>query len=70
MTKYQMALRIGKVFGLSADHVSGDASAPPPDAPAKRPKDVTLDRSRLESLGISSHVPFDEGIADALKAHV
>nr|XP_018902195.1 PREDICTED: methionine adenosyltransferase 2 subunit beta-like [Bemisia tabaci] len=60
-TKYQMIQVMSEVFNLKMDHITPDSKEPDPSA-AARPFDVTLDSSRLKSLGIHHHTIFKEGI--------
>ncbi|XP_046395533.1 methionine adenosyltransferase 2 subunit beta-like [Ischnura elegans] len=68
LTKYEMVLKMAKVFGLPHEHVK------PVDGPgsggAPRPYDTQLDSTSLvEALGTSpKHTPFEEGIKASLSA--
>ncbi|CAD5114671.1 DgyrCDS3718 [Dimorphilus gyrociliatus] len=59
-TKYEMSLRIGKVFKTSVDHVQAMTKA---DSVAKRPVDCQLDCSTtIEVIGCNPQTNFDDGI--------
>ena len=65
LTKYKMALAIGEAFGLSTKHLIGDATKPA--GGTQRPRDTTMDRGRIEELGIGHHTNFVQGIKDSLQ---
>ena len=52
LTKYGMVRAMAAAFKLDAGNVEGNAERPPDDdGKTKRPRDVTMDTSRLEELG-------------------
>ena len=63
MSKYQMLLMLGELFGLTTQHLTPISE---PTDSAKRPHDCTLSCQRLESLGIVSQVSFMQGARDSL----
>ncbi|XP_062500807.1 methionine adenosyltransferase 2 subunit beta-like [Corticium candelabrum] len=64
MTKYQMAMAMADVFGLSCGHVVADRE---PSVDARRPFNSRLDTTELEQMGIGKKTGFREGIARAVK---
>ncbi|CAH1778051.1 unnamed protein product [Owenia fusiformis] len=64
MTKYDMSLVMGEIFGISTNHIEADKN-PPKGAP--RPENAQLDPSRLEHLGIGKRTAFRNGIKAALE---
>jgi len=68
MTKFDMAIAMGSVFGLPVDHLHPDNSQPP--ATVRRPHDTQLACKRLEALGIGRRTVFRDGIAECLKSFV
>ncbi|MGI6494779.1 MAG: dTDP-4-dehydrorhamnose reductase family protein [Kiritimatiellia bacterium] len=65
MTKYDMAREIAGLFGCDPS-ILRPLERPSPDA-APRPKDSALSCARLDALGISSHTPFRQALAEALR---
>ena len=64
--KWEMCGIISKEFGLDISHleeVRGGGATP-------RPRDVEMDRSSLESLGISHHTDFRRGLVLELSRFV
>ncbi len=70
LTKYGMVRAMSAAFGLPHDHVKGNAEKPAAGVGTARPHDTTMDRSRLESLGISEHTEFAAGIKECLSKWV
>ncbi len=70
MTKLGMVKVMSEALSLDATHVSGNDTPPPADAAVKRPRDTTMDRSKLEKLGINHHTAFKDGIKQALQKWV
>lgn len=68
MTKFDIAVTIGSVFGLPVSHLQPDNSQPP--ASVRRPYDTQLACKRLEALGIGRRTTFHAGIAECLKPFV
>ncbi len=66
-TKYQMAIVMAEIIGMSKDNIIPDEN-PPQGAP--RPKDSHLNCSDLESLGIGKRTPFNEGIKKVLDTFI
>ncbi|CAG0913551.1 unnamed protein product [Notodromas monacha] len=66
-TKYQLAVLMGKILKKNTDHIEPchDVSSATP-----RPKDVRMDTSRLDSLGLMFHTPVAEGIATVLHQYI
>jgi len=63
MTKYEIASRLARAFGVEARLLAQTA---PADA-TPRPRDCHLDSSRLEALGIGRRTPFDTAIGAVLR---
>ena len=63
MTKYTMAVKMAKAFGLSTSHIKPDATD---TGGATRPFDAHLDSTRLENLGVCHRRPFEVAIKDCL----
>ncbi|KAJ9593291.1 hypothetical protein L9F63_015166 [Diploptera punctata] len=69
-TKYEIVQQIAQVFQLThLSHINPDSNKPS-SAATPRPYDTTLNRSRLENLGIGQHTQFEVGIKTALQAWV
>lgn len=58
-TKYEMALVMGGILGVSTAHLEPD---PNPPVGAPRPRDCKLDTSALTSLHICHHTPFRDAL--------
>ena len=65
MTKYDMVMAMGSVFGLPTDHIHPDTS--PPSGSVTRPHDTHLACKRIEALGIGQRTVFRSGITGCLK---
>ncbi|KAL4230209.1 Methionine adenosyltransferase 2 subunit beta [Mactra antiquata] len=65
MTKYDMAVTMGTVLGLSTDHIEKDMSGM---GGASRPDNAQLDCSRVEQLGIVKRTKYSSAIGDVLKS--
>lgn len=63
LTKYRMARIIAPIVGVQPEAAAADSNPP---AGAPRPKDCRLDGSRLEALGFSPAIRFEEGIRKVL----
>ncbi|BFZ15005.1 hypothetical protein BsWGS_18043 [Bradybaena similaris] len=63
MTKYDMALTMAQLFGISTQHIIADTK---PATGAPRPYDCHLDCSRMEDLGATKRTPFKVGIKQVL----
>lgn len=63
-TKYQIVQTIGRLFGLSTDHVQPDGNQP---SGAPRPRDCHLDTSTIRLMGLLSLTNFEVGIKNALE---
>ena len=68
MTKYTMVTIMADAFNLPHDHLKPNPVQP--TGGTLRPKDCSLDRSKLEVLGIGHTTPFKEGIKEALEPFV
>lgn len=64
LTKYEMCVAMAEELDLPHKHLRPDSE---PSGGAPRPRDVQMDNSRLEQLGITAHVPFREGIKGCLQ---
>lgn len=67
MTKYDMAMAMAQAVGLDASHLQPD-DCPPAGAP--RPRDCSLDCSRLDKLVRLRRTPFAKNIGAFLKPHL
>lgn len=63
MSKYQMLLVLGELFGLDTQHLQPVLE---PTDSAKRPHDCTLSCQRLVSEGVVSTVSFQQGVRQSL----
>lgn len=63
LTKYQMLLKLGDIFGLATQHLKPEAT---PMGAINRPQDCSLSCQRLTDLGIASQLDFDTGTRMAL----
>lgn len=61
-TKYEMVVAMAEELNLSHKHLS-----PNSEPSTSRPRDVHMDNSRLEQLGIKAHMPFRQGIKSCLQ---
>jgi dTDP-4-dehydrorhamnose reductase len=68
VTKWDIVRMIGAETGLTVEHLTEQAEQGP--GPVARPRDVTLERGRLEARGISHHRPLREGIMEVLRPHL
>jgi len=68
MTKYEMVVAMGAVFGVHVDHLHADNS--PPSGPVRRPHDTHLASKKVEALGIGRRTAFRDGISECLKPFV
>ncbi|KAI1309119.1 Methionine adenosyltransferase 2 subunit beta [Halotydeus destructor] len=59
LTKFDMVMIMSKVLQLPANHVQADPSA---GTGTPRPRDVTMLRDKMESLGISRDTPFADNV--------
>ncbi|XP_071490245.1 methionine adenosyltransferase 2 subunit beta-like [Diadema antillarum] len=64
MTKYAMATTIADLFQLPHEHLRPNPVQP--TGGTLRPKDCTMDRTKLEELGIGQTTSFREGMKEAL----
>jgi S-adenosylmethionine synthetase len=64
LSKWDIVKMLAKEFDMSMDHLEEVAGASPG---APRPRDVELDRSKLEELGIHHHTTFKTGFLEAIK---
>ncbi|XP_078087683.1 methionine adenosyltransferase 2 subunit beta [Mustelus asterias] len=64
MTKYEMACTMAEIFNLPSNHLRPDTDCAHDGA--LRPRDVQLDCSRLERMGIGQRTPFRIGIRRCL----
>ena len=55
---------MSEVFNLDMSHLKGMPDKP--QGGTKRPRDVTMDRSALENLGIKHDTDFKQGIKSSL----
>uniref|UniRef100_A0A2P2I315 Methionine adenosyltransferase 2 subunit beta n=1 Tax=Hirondellea gigas TaxID=1518452 RepID=A0A2P2I315_9CRUS len=63
-TKYDMCVSMAEALGLSHSHITADSQ---PSSGAPRPYDSRMDNSKLEQLGVTSHVTFKDGIKQCLQ---
>ncbi|XP_041469414.1 methionine adenosyltransferase 2 subunit beta-like isoform X2 [Lytechinus variegatus] len=68
MTKYTMIVTIANAFNLPHGHLRANPVQPAGETP--RPKDCSMDRSKLVSLGIGQTTPFTEGIQKVMKPFI
>lgn len=72
-TKYEMATEMARILRDTGSVPAADPAllVPNPKEPsgAPRPKDCRMDVSRLQALGWSARVPFNEGVAAAILPH-
>nr|XP_054759494.1 methionine adenosyltransferase 2 subunit beta-like [Lytechinus pictus] len=68
MTKYTMLVTIANVFNLPHDHIRANPVQPTGETP--RPKDCSMDRSKLVNLVIGQTTPFTEGIQKVMKPFI
>lgn len=67
MTKYEMAVTMGTVLGISTSHINRDTSG---SGGASRPENAQLDCSRIEQLGIMKRTRFSDAIGEVLKPYL
>ncbi|MBL64255.1 MAG: NAD(P)-dependent oxidoreductase [Opitutae bacterium] len=67
MTKYDMALAMGRVIGLDSSHIEPDEQ-PPPGAP--RPHDCSLDCAEFDARCSVVRSSFTSVIGDFLRPHL
>lgn len=63
LTKYQMLLKLGDIFGLTTQHLKPETT---PTGAINRPQDCSLSCQRLADLGIVSQLDFATGVRMAL----
>nr|XP_054754235.1 methionine adenosyltransferase 2 subunit beta-like [Lytechinus pictus] len=68
MTKYTMITTLANAFNLPHDHLKPNPIQP--TGGTLRPKDCSMDRSKLEALGIGQTTPFKEGIHKVMEPFV
>ncbi|XP_030836235.1 methionine adenosyltransferase 2 subunit beta [Strongylocentrotus purpuratus] len=68
MTKYTMITKIADAFNLPHDHLKPDPVQP--TGGTLRPKDCSLDRSKLEALGIGQTTPIWEELQKVMAPFV
>ncbi|XP_075222190.1 methionine adenosyltransferase 2 subunit beta-like [Lycorma delicatula] len=64
-TKYDIVIKIAKLFGIAHDHIQMDNSSG--SSSTSRPYNTALDTSRLIKMGYNQHTLFDVGITEVLK---
>jgi len=64
LSKWDIVKMIGSELNLSTQHIQ-ELKDPAPGAP--RPRDVEMDRSALQNLGINHHTEFKSGFLAAIK---
>ena len=67
MTKYDMAMAMGQALDCDASHLQPDDQPP---AGAARPRDCSLDCSRLNDLVTVRPTPFGDKIGAILEPHL
>lgn len=65
LSKWDMVQMISSETGLSICHLTEQRE--PGTGATVRPRDVEMERVRLENLGISHHINFRQGLVEALK---